>query len=84
MKEKAIEIPSEDLTKIEKDIRELAGIEEPDAPVILDLESIRVLGSGKYEIDIVNLFDNTKPIVYRMDEGKYVIDLSNISLKKKE
>lgn len=84
IKEKPIEIASEDLTKIEKDIRDLAGIVEPNAPVILDLESVRVLGSGKYEIDVVNLFDNKKPIIYKMDEGKYVIDLSNISLKKKE
>jgi predicted nucleic acid-binding Zn-ribbon protein len=84
MKETPIEIPNEDLNKIEKDIRELAGIVEPNAPVILDLESIRVVGSGKYEIDVVNLFDNKKPIIYKMDEGKYIIDLSNISLKKKD
>ncbi len=84
MKETSIEIPQEDLTKIEKDIRELAGIVEPNSPVILDLESVRVLGSGKYEIDVVNLFNNKKPIIYKMDEGKYVIDLSNISLKRKD
>ena len=29
---------------------------EPDKPVILDLESVRVLKPGKFEIDIVNLF----------------------------
>lgn len=78
----AIEIPAKDLENIEKEIRELAGIVEPNAPVILDLESVRVVGSGKYEIDVVNLFDNKKPIIYKMEEGKYIVDLSNLSVKK--
>ncbi|HDK41746.1 MAG TPA: hypothetical protein ENG87_00070, partial [Candidatus Pacearchaeota archaeon] len=49
-----IEIPEEEKETIEKDIREMAGIIEEDTPVILDIESVRVTGSGKFEIDIVN------------------------------
>ena len=72
------EISTADKHKIEKDIRELTGMtEEPDKPVILDVESIRVLGPGKYEIDIINLFSKTRPIIYKLGEGKYVIDLSD-------
>ena len=56
----------------------MAGIEDEKAPVILDIESIRVLGEGKYEIDIVSLFSKKKPIIYRMEEGKYIIDLTNL------
>ena len=56
-KKKTIEIPQEDKKKIEKDIREMAGIIDENAPVILDLESVRVTGAGKFEIDIVNLFN---------------------------
>ena len=50
-----IEIPESEIKTIERDIRELAGITEPDAPVILDIESVRVLGEGKYEISVAPL-----------------------------
>ncbi len=82
IKENPIEIPEEEIKNIEKDIRELAGITEPNAPVILDIESVRVLGEGKYEIDVVSLFNRKKPIIYKMDEGKYVIDLSTLAGSK--
>ena len=45
-------------------------------PVILDLESIRALGEGKFEIDVSNLFDRKRPLIYKMEEGKYIIDLA--------
>jgi len=73
-----LDISQADKEKIEKDIREITGmIDEPDKPVILDIESIRVLGQGKYEIDIINLFSKTRPIIYKLGEGKYVIDLND-------
>ena len=76
LKEKPIEIPKEEKKKIEKDIREMAGITDENAPVILDIESVRVLSDGKFEIDIVNLFNKKKPLVYKLEEGKYIIDLT--------
>jgi len=75
-KEEPIEIPKEEKKKIEKDIREIAGIHDEKSPVILDIESIRVLGEGKYELDVVSLFSKKKPIIYKIEEGKYVIDLT--------
>ena len=42
---------------IELDIREIVGITDEEEPVILDLESIRAVGDGKFEIDVVNLFN---------------------------
>ena len=74
-KNPVIEIPKQEKKKIEKDIREIAGIPDENSPVILDIESIRVLGEGKYEIDVVNLFNKDKPVIYKMEEGKYIIDL---------
>jgi len=71
-----IEIPQEQKISIEKDIREIAGIVEEDMPVILDIESIRVTGDGKFEIDLVNLFSKNRPLVYKLEEGKYIIDLA--------
>ena len=84
IRENPVQIPELEKKKIEKDIREIAGIEEESLPVILDLESIRVTGDGKFEIDIVNLFNEKRPLIYKLEEGKYIIDLAstlNKSLK---
>ena len=77
MKNKIIEIPKEQKTKIEQDIREMAGITDEYAPVILDIESIRITGEGKFEIDIVKLFQRNQPLIYKLEEGKYIIDLAS-------
>ncbi len=55
----------------------MAGITDANAPVILDIESVRVLGSGKFEIDVVNLFRKDRPLIYKLEEGKYIIDLAS-------
>jgi len=72
-----LKIPTEDKKQIEKDVREMAGISEDTAPVILDLESIRVMGEGKFQLDIVNLFNKKRPLIYKLEEGKYIIDLAS-------
>lgn len=77
------ELPEKEKKQVEKDIRDLAGIKDENAPVILDIESIRVVGVGKFEIDIVNLLKKDRPLIYKFEEGKYIIDLAN-SLKKDE
>lgn len=66
--------------QIESDIYEIMGNEVDDHPVILDLEAIRVLKPGQYELDLVHLFKK-EPLVYRLQEGKYVVDLVE-SLKR--
>lgn len=58
-------------------MREIAGIVDEDMPVILDLESIRSVSPGKYEIDVVNLFNKKRPLIYKIEEGKYLIDLAS-------
>ena len=75
IKNKLIEIPPEETKKIEEDIREISGIEDEEIPIILDIESIRVTGEGKFEIDLVKLFGKNDPLVYKLEEGKYIIDL---------
>ena len=77
IKENPIEIPEQEKEKVEKDIREMAGITDEQAPVILDIESVRSIGEGKYEIDVVNLFRKDRPLIYKLEEGKYIIDLSS-------
>ena len=61
--------------QIEKDIFDLVGQEiDKDQPVVLDLESIKVLKPGKYELDLVHLFKG-EPLIFKLEEGKYMIDL---------
>lgn len=77
IKKQVIEIPEAEKDTIEKDIREMVGITDEETPVILDLESVRVLGDGKFEIDLVNVFNKSRPLIYKLEEGKYIIDLAS-------
>ena len=78
LKEKTDELEGMDKQQVEEDIRDMIGLEEDkEIPVILDLESIRTLGPGKFEIDIVNLFSKKRPLIYKLEEGKYIIDLAS-------
>ena len=63
--------------KIEADVKDIIGIDrDEEKPVVLDLESIRILKPGKFELDLVHLFNKKNPLIYKLDEGKYVIDLA--------
>lgn len=87
--EKAKEITEsltlEEKEQMEKDVAELIKDDmKEDQPVILDLESIRVVKPGKYELDLVDLFKG-KPLVYKLDDGKYMIDIvSTLRAKEKK
>ena len=77
VKEVITELGKADKVQIEKDIRDITGLEDkPDKPVILNLESVKVIKPGKFEIDIVNLFSKKRPLIYKLEEGKYIIDLA--------
>ena len=65
--------PSEKV-QIEQDVMEIVGSEDEDEPVVLDLETIRIAKPGHYELDLVQLFKK-EPLIYKIDEGKYFIDL---------
>ncbi|MBD3252784.1 hypothetical protein GF386_03575 [Candidatus Pacearchaeota archaeon] len=81
IQDKIDKLEKADKEQIEKDIREMTGLnEEPERPVVLDLESVRVIRPGKFEIDVVNLLSKKRPLIYKLEEGKYIIDLAS-SLK---
>jgi predicted nucleic acid-binding Zn-ribbon protein len=61
--------------EIETDVQEIIDNTD-EKPVILDLESVRVIKPGKFEIDLLNLFKR-KPIIYKIADGKYIIDLAS-------
>ena len=77
--EKQIEISKEKKDLILKEIEGVMDeIKDSDAPIILKLENIRILEPGKYEIDINQLLKKEKPIIYKVQEGTYVIDLDYV------
>ncbi len=75
------QIPNElsimDKKQVEKDVRDMIGVEDEEVPVVLDLESINIIEPGKFEIDVVNIFDKKRPLIYKLEEGKYIIDLAS-------
>ncbi len=85
-KEQAEKIRSEDVEEsissvekkqMEKDVREIAGLENEEDPVFLDFESVRVVRPGKYLVDLGKLFERNKPRIYQLEDGKYIIDLAS-------
>ncbi|MBX4212484.1 Zn-ribbon domain-containing protein [Candidatus Pacearchaeota archaeon] len=62
--------------QIEEDVRDIAGIKDEDAPVFLDFESVKVIKSGTYLLDLPKLFSMNKPRVYQLEDGKYIVDLT--------
>jgi predicted nucleic acid-binding Zn-ribbon protein len=74
-KQRANQLSSDQKKQIEQDVLELIGDSSHDRPVVLDLESINIIGPGQYELDLVNLFSNDQPLVYKLEDGKYVVDI---------
>lgn len=70
-----LKLTEDQKVQIEEDVREMLGDKlEEDNTVVLDIESVRILRPGKYELDLVQLFKG-EPIVYKLEEGKYMVDL---------
>ncbi len=75
LKKATSKLTKKEKEQIEKDVRDIVG-ENEEKPVILDFESIRILKPGKYEIDLIKLFEG-KPLIYKIGDGKYVIDIQS-------
>lgn len=71
--------------QIEQDILEMIGDnKDKERPVVLDFESVAVKGPGKYHIDLVNLFNKKQPVIYKLEDGKYMIDIATSFSKVKK
>ena len=84
MKKITVKLTDKEKIQIEKDVFDIIGVEAETKPVILDLESVRVIKPGKFEIDIVNLFSKNRPLIYKLGEGKYIIDIESSLPGKKD
>jgi predicted nucleic acid-binding Zn-ribbon protein len=72
----AIKLTPEERGQIEEDVYDIIGDEiDRDKPVILDIESIEILQPGKYNLDLVKLFHEKQPLVYKLEDGKYFVDV---------
>ncbi len=81
VKEETTKLTKKEKKEIEKDIIGMVGGEMPkEKPIVLDLESIKIKKPGQYELDIVKLFKG-EPLIFKLEEGKYVIDIPE-SFKK--
>ena len=86
-KQKVAVLSEDDKKQIEKDVFEIIGDNSSDGsnPVVLDIESIKVLKPGKFEVDLVNLFNKDQPLIYQLEDGKYMIDIpSTLQMQKKK
>ncbi|MCK5039955.1 MAG: hypothetical protein KAR87_03235 [Candidatus Aenigmarchaeota archaeon] len=69
------------ITEMERDVRAIIKNKKNDI-LVLSIEAVRVLSPGKYELDLINLF-NQKPLVIKIGEGKYRIDMTEIPRKER-
>lgn len=75
-KDSVLNLSEDDKKQIEEDVYDILGEEiDREKPVILDIESIKILKPGQYELDLVNLFKKKQPLIYKLEDGKYMIDL---------
>ena len=74
----------EDKFQLERDVKDIIGDKfEEDMPIVIDLASINAEKPGKFDIDIVRLFKG-EPVVYKLEEGKYIIDVATTFQNMKE
>lgn len=74
---KQADLTKEDRTRIEEDISHICEQKSiGDETVVLDFESVQVQQPGKYSLDLVQLFNN-EPLVYKLEDGKYMVDLAS-------
>jgi len=76
----ADDLSKKQIAEMENDVRSILG-HKKEQLLILSIEAIRILMPGKYELDLVNLF-NQKPLVIKIADGKYRIDISDLPKKE--
>ncbi|RME51986.1 hypothetical protein D6783_06150 [Candidatus Woesearchaeota archaeon] len=76
LKNRQSQLTKKEKEQIEKDVYDLIGDTiDKEKPIVLDIESVNVLKPGVFELDLVNLFKKKQPLIYRLEDGKYMIDL---------
>ena len=71
-----VELTKQEKEIVLKEVESISEIQQTDKPIILKLENIRILSPGRYEIDINQLMKKDKPLIYKVQDGTYIIDLN--------
>jgi len=71
--------PSQDTKWIERELVGLASMK--DAPVSIDIENVRVLEKGVFEINVANLMRN--PLIVKGEDGVFYVKLPAMKKKKR-
>jgi len=72
--EKVVEKKSEPIVLSDEEWLEKVFKDAPDGVVTMDIETLKILNTGKYEIDVAGLMGN-KPVIATLREGTYYIDI---------
>ncbi len=80
-KEVALNLTAPEKFQMEQDVFAMLGV-HGENPVILDFESVRMSRPGTYEIDLARVFRD-EPLIFKLAEGKYVVDIPSAMRKKK-
>lgn len=75
---KAASVPASEAKWIETELVGLAGVK--DAPVSIDIENVKVLEKGVFEINVANLVKN--PLIVKGEDGVYYVKLPAKKKKK--
>jgi len=76
-KSEELQLSSKEKMQVENDIRDIVGVKDEEVPVFLDFESVKIVKPGKYLLDLQKLFSAGKPRVYKLEDGKYIVDLTS-------
>ena len=86
LKDATFDLSEKEKKQLEKDVLDIVGdrVEKKnkDDTIVLDFESIRAMKPGVFELDLVALFNQDNPLVYKLAEGKYVIDIPETFARK--
>jgi len=74
-------LSNDDIKEMEDDVRKLLSNKEPGRTVILDVETIKTFGPGKFTIDVSALMRGA-PVIINVSPGKYYIDLPSAFKEK--
>lgn len=78
-----IELTQKNKDLILQEIEENIGTTEPEKPIFLKIENVHIIAPGKYEIDINQLLKKDKPLIYKVGDGTFVIDLQYLYNQQK-
>ena len=82
--EMAKQLSAEEKEQIEEDVFDIIGTnQDEDKPVVLEFEAVKILEPGKYELDIVKILKQD-PLIYKLGDGKYMLDLKHLMKKQKK